>query len=100
MGLSQIEEAYFQAWGKAGGSGRVRRAFSMFDFMRQMLRLQVKNQKPGLSGGELTWRTAKRMYFSDKAAQRLLDRMEQSNSTTDDLPETIQRLLPILIESD
>ena len=29
MGMSQIEEVYFEAWGKAGGSGRVRRAFSL-----------------------------------------------------------------------
>ena len=26
MALSVIEEAYFQAWGKAGGPARVRRA--------------------------------------------------------------------------
>ena len=28
MALSAIEEAYFQAWGKAGGPARVSRAFS------------------------------------------------------------------------
>jgi hypothetical protein len=98
MGLSLIEEVYFQAWGKAGGSGRVRRAFSMFGFMRQMYELQVKRQQPGLSGGELTWQTAKRMYSSDSAAQKLLDRMDQTIMLADDFPETIERLLAILIE--
>ena len=49
MGLSQIDQIYFEAWGKAGGSERVRRAFSMFDFMRQMLTLQVKKRMPALS---------------------------------------------------
>ena len=73
--MSLVEVAYFQAWGKAGGSGRVRRAFSLFVSIRKMLELQVKSQKPGLSGEELTWRTAKRLYSSDPAAQRLLERL-------------------------
>ena len=93
-----VEEAYFNAWGKVGGAGRLRRSFSLFVSMRRMLELQVKNQNPGLSERELAWRTAKRMYFSDQAAQRLLDRMEQTTVTADDFPETIERLLPILKE--
>lgn len=94
--MSLVEEAYFNAWGKVGGAGRLRRSFSLFVSMRRMLLLQVKNQRPGLSERELAWRTAKRMYFSDQAAQRLLDRMEQTTVTADDFPETIERLLPIL----
>jgi hypothetical protein len=98
MGLSQVEEVYFQAWGKAGGSGRVRRAFSMFDFMRQMLGLQVKNRMPLLSPGELTLQTAKRMYCSDATSQRLLESARNAGATVDGFPETIERLFAILIE--
>jgi Nucleotidyl transferase AbiEii toxin, Type IV TA system len=96
MGLSQIEEVYFQAWGKAGGSGRVRRAFSMFDFMRQMLTLQVKDRMPALSPRELSLQTAKRIYCSDVPAQRLLDTVNEAEMSVDDFPETIERILEIL----
>jgi Nucleotidyl transferase AbiEii toxin, Type IV TA system len=98
MGLSPIEEVYFQAWGKAGGSGRVRRAFSMFDFMRQMLALQVKERMPTLSPRELTLQTAKRIYCSDVAAQRLLESEREAGVTVDDFPETIERILAVLNE--
>ena len=73
MSRSPVEEAYFQAWGKAGGPERVRRAFSLFASTRKMLELQVKSLKPGLSDGELTWQTAKRIYGADASAQQLLD---------------------------
>jgi hypothetical protein len=49
-----VEEVYHQAWGKVGGVGRLRRTFSLFVFMRQMLELQVKRKNPGISGAELT----------------------------------------------
>ncbi len=98
MGLSPVEEAYFQAWGKAGGSGRVRRAFSLFDSMRTMLELQVKSKQPGLSGSELTWRTAKRMYASDPSAQRLLDCMDQTIMLADRFSGNHRALLAILID--
>jgi Nucleotidyl transferase AbiEii toxin, Type IV TA system len=93
-----VEDVYHHYWGKVGGVGRLRRTFSLFAGMRQMLELQVKNQNPGLTGAELTWRTAKRMYSSNAATLRLLDSVEQKNMTTDDFPETIERLLPLLIE--
>jgi hypothetical protein len=93
-----VEEFYHQYWGKVGGVGRLRRTFSLFVSIRKMLELQVKNQNPGLTEAELTWRTAKRMYGSNAATQRLLDRVRSTNMTADDLPETIERLLPILIE--
>jgi hypothetical protein len=96
--MPTVEDVYHQYWGKVGGVGRLRRTFSLFARMRQMLALQVKNQNPGLTGAELTWRTAKRMYYSNAAILLLLDRVEQTRMTTDDFPETIERLLPILIE--
>jgi hypothetical protein len=94
-----VEEVYHQAWGKVGGVGRLRRTFSLFVFMRQMLELQVKRKNPGISGAELTWRTAKRMYSSNATTQQLLDRAGITRMTTDDFPETIERLLPILNEA-
>jgi len=96
--MSTVEEAYFNAWGKVGGAGRLRRAFSLFVSIRQMLELQVRNEQPGLSDREAKWRTAKRMYFSDDTAQRLLDRTRGQNVTEDDFPETIDRVLAILVE--
>jgi Nucleotidyl transferase AbiEii toxin, Type IV TA system len=93
-----VEEVYHQAWGKVGGVGRLRRTFSLFVFMRQMLELQVKNKNPGISGAELTWRTAKRMYFSSATTRQLLDRVGITSMATDDFPETIERILPILNE--
>jgi hypothetical protein len=99
MGQSLVEEIYFQAWGKAGGSGRVRRAFSMFDFMRQMLALQVKNRKPALNPSEITLETAKRMYCSDPEAQRLLDEVTEGGAMEPDFPETVERIVAILTEA-
>jgi hypothetical protein len=93
-----VEEFYHQYWGKVGGVGRLRRTFSLFASMRGMLAIQVKNLYPGVGGAELAWRTAKRMYTSNAATQKLLDRVEPTNMFTDDFPETIERLLPILIE--
>jgi hypothetical protein len=98
MGLTAIEEVYFQMWGKAGGSARVCRAFSMFDFMRQMLTLQVKKRMPLLSPGELIVQTAKRMYCSDATSQSLLDGARSGGATVDGFSETIERLFAILIE--
>jgi hypothetical protein len=98
MSGSPVEEAYFQAWGKAGGSGRVRRAFSLFASIRKMLELQVKSLKPGLSKAELTCQTAKRVYGADASAQQLLDRGDQAINLTDDFPETVERIVQILGE--
>jgi hypothetical protein len=93
-----VEQAYFQYWGKVGGVGRLGRMFSLFKSMRSMLTHQVKGRYPTLSAGALTVRAAKRMYTSDARAQRLLDRIQESSMIPDDFPETIERLLPILVE--
>jgi hypothetical protein len=95
---SLVEEAYFQAWGKAGGIGRLRRTFSLFVSIRRMLELQIKRAEPGLSARELNWRTAKRMYCASEEAQRLLDRAKGPDMLADDFPETAARLLAILNE--
>jgi hypothetical protein len=96
--MSLVEEAYFQAWGKVGGVGRLRRTFSLFANLRDMYELQVKREKPGLSDRELKRQIAKRMYISDDPAQGLLDRMEGRDVIEDDFPETVARVLAILSE--
>jgi hypothetical protein len=99
MGLSLVEEAYFQAWGKAGGSGRVRRAFSLSAEIWKMLECRIRQQHPGLSDGEATWRAAKRMYFSDAATQLLLDPLQgQVMSIEVDFQQTTERVVHILSE--
>jgi hypothetical protein len=96
--MSLVEEAYFRAWGKVGGIGRLRRTFSLFLNIRDMYELQIKREKPGLSDREVKRHIAKRMYMSDKAAQRLLDRMGGQDIPEDDFPETTERILGILSE--
>jgi hypothetical protein len=97
MGLSLIEEAYFQAWGKAGGSGRVRRAFSMSAEIWRMVAFRIRQEHSGISDEEITWRAAKRMYFSDSGAQRLLDSFKgRVMSVEPDFVETTARIVRIL----
>jgi hypothetical protein len=96
--MSLVEEAYFRAWGKVGGVGRLRRTFSLFVNVRDMYELQIKREKPGLSDREVKWHTAKRMYISDDAAQGLLDHMGGQDVTEDGFPETVERVLAILSE--
>jgi hypothetical protein len=59
MALSAIEEVYFQAWGKAGGSARVCRAFSMSNFIWSMLECQARNKNPGITDRVVSWHAAK-----------------------------------------
>jgi hypothetical protein len=61
--MSLVDEAYFRAWGKVGGVGRLRRTFSLFLNIRDMYELQIKRQKPDLSDREVKRHTAKRMYI-------------------------------------
>ena len=49
MSSSLIEETYFQAWGKAGGPGRARRAFSLSGSMWRMLEFQIKKDRSGIT---------------------------------------------------
>jgi hypothetical protein len=96
--MPTVEEVYHQYWGKVGGAGRLRRTFGLFSSMRSMLETQVKNKNPRIGGAELVLRTAQRMYQANPAAGQLLDRVEPTTRLTDDFPETIERLLPILTE--
>lgn len=99
MALSAIEEAYFQAWGKAGGPARVSRAFSMSHFLWQMLELQARKKHSGISDCEASWHAAKRMYFSDAGAQALLDRLRgQAMTIESDFQQTTQRIVSLLDE--
>src|SRR5438132_246256 len=97
-GVESIEEAYFQAWGKVGGVGRLRRAFSLYADIRRMLELQVRKKHPELGEGEIQRRTAKRMYVADDAAQRLLNHSKGRPVEEQGLPETMERISTILEE--
>jgi hypothetical protein len=99
MSSSLIEETYFQAWGKAGGPGRVRRAFSLSGSMWRMLEFQIRKDRSGITDAEAAWLTAKRMYFSNPATQRLLDTMEgRAVDCQADFQETTARIVTILEE--
>ncbi|MGP0068329.1 MAG: nucleotidyl transferase AbiEii/AbiGii toxin family protein [Isosphaeraceae bacterium] len=96
-----IEDAYFQAWGKIGGAGRLRRTFSLSAEFWGMIEFQIRKEQPGVSDREVKRLTAKRMYLSDDAAQRLLDqpgsqRMERMEIV--DFQETMERIMAILGE--
>ena len=82
MGLSLVEEVYFQAWGKAGGSGRVRRAFSLFGYHASDARVSDQDtSKPGLSDERsCAGEAAKRMYFSDAGSTALARSARRSES--------------------
>jgi hypothetical protein len=96
VGHSTVEDAYFQAWGKAGGAGRVRRAGLLHGDVRRMIELQIQRTHPELSDGEVQRRTAKRMYLSDDAVQPLLDRTQGEPVHGEGLSETMERIARIL----
>ena len=68
--MPTVEEAYHQAWGKAGGAGRLRRSFSLHTEIRRMIEHQIRSKQPGLSERDVAIQVARRMYMSDGAAQR------------------------------
>jgi hypothetical protein len=96
MSSIDIEEVYFQAWGKIGGVGRLRRTFSLYSEIRSMLELQVRKQYPGIGEGEIQRRTAQRMYLADDDAQRLLDGSKGAPLDDKGLPGTMERISTIL----
>jgi hypothetical protein len=93
-----IEDAYFQAWGRVGGAGRLRRTFSLSAEFWGMLEFQIRKEHPEISDREVKRLTAKRMYFFDDAAQRLLDRSECHSMEQVDYRETLERITAILGE--
>jgi hypothetical protein len=94
--VEHVEESYFQAWGKVGGAGRLRRTVSLYTDIRRMVEFQIQRNHPELSAGEVQRQTAKRMYLSDDAAQRLLDHVRGGPAQGQGLPETIERITTIL----
>src|SRR5262249_39211358 len=93
-----IEDAYFQVWGRVGGAGRLRRTFSLSAEFWGMMEVQIRKAHPGISDREARRQTAKRMYISDGAAQRLLDEAEAHGIERVDYQETMQRIMAILEE--
>ncbi len=91
-----IEDAYFQAWGRVGGAGRLRRTFSLYAEIRRMVEFQIRKKHPELDACEVQRLTAQRMYLSDDAPQQLLDRSRGGPVQTEGLPETMRRIMTIL----
>jgi hypothetical protein len=73
MSSSLVEEAYFEAWGRAGGPGRVRRAFSLSKSIWRVLECQVRNKHAGASDADVARLTASRLYFSNPGTRQLLE---------------------------
>jgi hypothetical protein len=96
--MPTVEEAYHQAWGRVGGAGRLQRSFSLFTEFWEMLEFQVRKDHPDLSDRDLKLHVAKRMYFSDAAAQRLLGGRWRHDVLAHDLRETMERISSILAE--
>jgi hypothetical protein len=98
MASIDIEEVYFNVWGKVGGVGRLRRAFSLHSNIRGMLELQVRRKYPGLADSEIRQRTARRMYVADDTTLLLLDHSKGMAMDDQGLPETMERISRILEE--
>jgi hypothetical protein len=96
QGDPDVEEAYFRAWGEVGGTGRLRRTFSLHADVRRMVAFQIRNRHPEFADREVRRRTAQRMYLSDDAAQELLERSSGGLLEDQGLPETIGRISTIL----
>jgi hypothetical protein len=98
MSSIDIEKVYFEAWGKVGGVGRLRRAFSLHSNIRGMLELQIRRKYPDLDDSEIRRSTARRMYVADDATLRLLDHSKGIAMDDQGLPETMERISRILEE--
>ena len=48
-----IEDAYFHAWGRVGGAGRLRRTFSLSAEFWGMMEFQIRKAQPGISDREV-----------------------------------------------
>jgi hypothetical protein len=98
MSSIDIEKVYFEAWGKVGGVGRLRRAFSLHSNIRGMLELQIRRKYPDLDDNEIRRSTARRMYVANDATLRLLDHSKGIAMDDQGLPETMERISRILEE--
>jgi hypothetical protein len=96
QGDPDIDAAYFRAWGKVGGAGRLRRTFSLHADIRRMVAFQICQKHPEWADHEVRRRTAQRMYLSDDAALRLLERWNGGRMDGEGFPETIGRITRIL----
>src|SRR5580704_2307609 len=95
--MATVEEAYHQAWGKAGGVGRLRRSFALHTETRRMIEHQIKSKQPGLSERDLAVQVSRRMYMSDAAAQLLLDGAGAGLlGPVQDLQDSMERIAAIL----
>ena len=80
--MLDVEGEYDRYWRSVGGAARIRRTASLYESFRRILEHQVRKSNTGLSDREVMIKAARRMYLSDKAAQRLLDQMENASCST------------------
>ena len=73
--MSDIEKRYNEALDQMSGRQRVERTLSLYDWICEMLTLQVKREFSGLSHGQLRKKVTERLYISDQGAQELLKRI-------------------------
>lgn len=70
---SRVDEEYMRRLEARGPMFGVQQSARVLQDMIRMLDLQVSREQPGLSDRERRIETARRLYFGDVGAQRLLD---------------------------
>ncbi len=77
--MLDVEAEYDRYWREVGGMAGVQRTASLYSSFRQMLEFQLRENNPDLTDREVTIQSARRMYLSNEATQRLLDQMENAS---------------------
>lgn len=72
MKPGDLDRQYREAIHQMTPAERFERCCELYTFMKRALALQVGEGHPGLSTDEVKWHVAKRMYLTDRSAQRLL----------------------------
>lgn len=68
-----VEKEYLRRLEERGPMFGMQQCAQALQAVREMLRLQVLREQPGISPAGLQVETARRLYYGDDAAQRLLD---------------------------
>lgn len=73
--MSLVDKMYSEALSRMSGPDRIRRVANLFESFHKMLMLQTEREHGPLSPTELRKRVARRMYCSDPATLRLIERL-------------------------
>ena len=77
--MSLVEKAYNKALDEMSGMERLQRTLSLFSFVYEMLEHQISAECPDIDEWELKCRIAERLYMSDPAALRLIDKAREQH---------------------